>query len=63
MKCKLTGMPPLQEIPAPVITKTRLLLSMQAASSVIRGSITSEGSDMTIFTFIINREGKASFLL
>lgn len=48
----LTGMPPLQEMPAPVMTKTLLLICIQAASSVTRGSMTSDGSEMTIFTFI-----------
>jgi hypothetical protein len=50
--CLLTGIPPLQEIPAPVMTKTRLLLSTHAASSVTKGSITSKGSEIIIFDFI-----------
>lgn len=47
-------MPLLQEMPAPVTTKARLLLAMNEAKSVIKGSVTSAGSEIAIFTFIMN---------
>lgn len=52
-KGQLTGIPLLQEIPAPVTTKARLLFAMYEDKLVRRGSITSDGSEIEILTFII----------
>lgn len=49
---KRTGIPLLQDMPAPVTTRARLLFAMKEARSVIKGSVTSVGSEMAIFTFI-----------
>lgn len=45
-------MPLLQEIPAPVTIKARLLFAMYDDKSVRRGSMTSVGSEIAILTFI-----------
>lgn len=46
-------MPLLQEIPAPVTIKARLLFAMYEDKSVRRGSITSVGSEIAILNFIL----------